>query len=113
MQGVWHTEIVQRAYHQYCGLSRALDLLGARWALLVVRDLLTGPKRFTDLEEGLPGIPTNVLTSRLRELEDAGIVQRRVQSRPAGGVVYELTDYGKELEQPLLALGGWGAKSLG
>ncbi len=113
MQGRWHNGSVNRTYRQYCGVARALDLLGARWALLVVRDLLTGPKRFSQLQEGLPGIPTNVLTSRLRELEDSGIVQRRVQTRPADGVVYELTDFGMELEQPLLALGFWGAKTLG
>jgi len=77
----------------------------------VVRDLLAGPKRFTELHEGLPGIPTNVLTSRLRELEDSGIVQRRVQTRPADGVVYELTDWGYELEPVLQALGRWGSRS--
>lgn len=104
---------MSRSYGQFCGLARALDLLGGRWALLVVRDLLIGPKRFTELQEGLPGIPTNVLTSRLRELEEAGIVERRVQPRPGGGVVYELTDYGLELEGPVLALGFWGAKALG
>jgi DNA-binding HxlR family transcriptional regulator len=90
-----------------------MDLLGARWALLVVRDLLTGPKRFTELQEGLPGIPSNVLTARLRELEETGIVQRRLQPRPGAGVVYELTDYGMELEEPVLALGFWGARTLG
>jgi len=104
---------MSRGYGQFCGLARALELLGGRWALLVVRDLLSGAKRFTELQEGLPGIPTNVLTARLRELEDAGVVQRRVQPRPGGGVVYELTDYGRELEQPLLSLGFWGAKALG
>jgi DNA-binding HxlR family transcriptional regulator/putative sterol carrier protein len=104
---------MSRGYGQFCGLARALELLGGRWALLVVRDLLTGPKRFTQLHEGLPGIPTNVLTSRLRELEEAGIVQRRVQAGPGGAVVYELTDYGRELEQPVLGLGFWGAKTLG
>ncbi len=104
---------MNRGYGQYCGLARALELLDGRWALLVVRDLLTGPKRFTELQEGLPGIPTNVLTNRLRELEDAGVVQRRAQARPAGGVVYELTDYGRDLEEPVLRLGFWGARRLG
>jgi DNA-binding HxlR family transcriptional regulator/putative sterol carrier protein len=104
---------MSRCYGQFCGLSRALDVVGGRWALLVVRDLLAGPKRFKQLQEGLPGIPTNVLTSRLRELEEAGIVGRRVQPGPGGGVAYELTDYGRELEGPLLALGYWGAKLLG
>jgi DNA-binding HxlR family transcriptional regulator/putative sterol carrier protein len=108
-----HTEGVTRGYGQYCGLARALDLLGGRWALLVVRDLLTGPKRFSELQDGLPGIPTNVLTARLRELEDTGIVERRVQSRPGGGVAYALTEYGMELEDPVLRLGFWGAKTMG
>jgi DNA-binding HxlR family transcriptional regulator/putative sterol carrier protein len=104
---------MSRSYGQFCGLARALELLGGRWALLVVRDLLSGPRRFTDLQEGLPGIPTNVLTARLRELEEAGVVQRRLQGGPAGAVVYALTDYGLELEQPLLSLGFWGAKAMG
>ena len=102
-----------RGYGQFCGLARALDLVGGRWALLVVRDLLTGPKRFGELQEGLQGIPTNVLTSRLRELEEAGIVERRVRSHPGGGVDYALTEYGLELEEPVLRLGFWGAKALG
>jgi len=103
---------VTRGYGQFCGVARALDVVGGRWALLVVRDLLTGPKRFGELQEGLPGIPTNVLTSRLRELEEAGIVQRQVQDRPGGGVVYALTEYGLELEGVVLQLGFWGAKGL-
>lgn len=102
-----------RGYGQYCGLARALDLVGGRWALLVVRDLLTGPKRFSELHEGLHGIPTNVLTSRLRELEEADIVERRVQAHPGGGVAYALTEYGLELEEAVLGLGFWGAKSMG
>ena len=102
-----------RGYGQYCGLARALELVGGRWALLVVRDLLTGPKRFSELQEGLHGIPTNVLTSRLRELEEAEIVERRVQPHPGSGVVYALTDYGLELEEPVLRLGFWGAKTMG
>ena len=102
-----------RGYGQFCGLARALDLVGGRWALLVVRDLLTGPKRFTELQEGLHGIPTNVLTSRLRELEEVGIVERRVRAHPGGGVDYALTEYGLELEEPVLQLGFWGAKALG
>jgi DNA-binding HxlR family transcriptional regulator len=108
-----HTELVARGYGQFCGLARALDLVGGRWALLVVRDLLTGPKRFSELQEGLHGIPTNVLTSRLRELEEAGIVERRVQAHPGGGVAYALTAYGLELEEPVLRLGFWGAKTMG
>jgi DNA-binding HxlR family transcriptional regulator len=104
---------VTRGYGQYCGLARALELVGGRWALLVVRDLLTGPKRFSQLQDGLQGIPTNVLTSRLRELEEVGIVERRVQAHPGGGVAYALTDYGLELEEPVLRLGFWGAKTMG
>ncbi|HEV2643341.1 MAG TPA: helix-turn-helix domain-containing protein, partial [Candidatus Elarobacter sp.] len=83
-----------RAYGQYCGFARALEVVGERWALLVVRDLLVGPKRFTDLLNGLPGIPSNILTARLKELENAGVARRRVLPRPARAVVYELTEYG-------------------
>ena len=102
-----------REYGQHCGLAHALDLIGGRWALLIVRDLLTGPKRFKQLQEGLPGIPTNVLTDRLRELAEAGIVQRNVEAGPRGAVVYALTAYGLELEPTVLTLGRWGASSLG
>jgi DNA-binding HxlR family transcriptional regulator len=102
-----------REYGQFCGLAHALDLVGSRWALLIVRDLLSGPKRFKDLEEGLTGIPTNVLSGRLRELEESGIVRRHLLPRPSKGVAYELTDYGRELEDALVKLGLWGAKSLG
>jgi DNA-binding HxlR family transcriptional regulator len=104
---------VAREYGQFCGLAHALDVVGGRWSLLIVRDLLTGPKRFKDLEGGLPGIPTNVLSARLRELEESGVVRRHLLPRPAKGVGYELTDYGRELEEPLVKLGLWGAKSLG
>jgi DNA-binding HxlR family transcriptional regulator len=102
-----------REYGQFCGLAHALDLVGGRWSLLIVRDLLSGPKRFKDLEEGLSGIPTNVLSGRLRELEESGIVRRQLMPRPFKGVAYELTDYGRELEGALLQLGLWGAKSMG
>lgn len=102
-----------RVYGQYCGFARALELVGERWALLIVRDLLVGPKRFSDLQRGLPGIPSNILTARLKELEDAEIVQRRLLPRPSGAVVYDLTARGRELEAPVIALGRWGAKSLG
>ena len=103
----------KRAYRQYCGFARALEVVGERWALLVIRDLLVGPKRFTDLHRGLPGIPTNVLTARLKELEGAGIVRRRVLPRPERSVVYELTPYGAELDDVVIRLGRWGAKTLG
>src|SRR5919198_2564857 len=102
-----------RSYEQYCGIARALDLVGERWALLVVRELILGPKRFTDLRRGLPGIATNVLTERLKQLERDGVVRRRTLPPPAASVVYELTEYGRELEPTLLAFGRWGAKSLG
>ena len=103
----------RRSYGQVCGLSRALEIVGERWALLIIRDLLLGPKRFTDLRQGLPRIPTNVLSARLKELEQAGVLQRRILPRPATAVVYELTDYGRELDGVLLALGRWGAQSIG
>ena len=103
----------RRAYGQYCGLARGLELVGERWALLIVRDLLVGPRRFTDLRRGLPRIPTNVLSDRLKELEDSGVVQRRVLPRPSGSVVYELTQYGQQLEGVVVQLGLWGAQSLG
>lgn len=102
-----------RTYGQYCGLARAVEILGERWGLLIVRDLLVSPKRFTDLQRGLPGIPTSVLSTRLKELEGAGVVQRRVLPRPEGSIVYELTPYGWELEDALVLFGRWGAKSLG
>ncbi|MDQ6767554.1 MAG: winged helix-turn-helix transcriptional regulator [Candidatus Eremiobacteraeota bacterium] len=101
-----------RAYGQFCGLARALEIVGERWAVLIVRDLLVGPKRFTDLLHGLPRIPTNVLAARLKQLEAAGVVRRRVLPRPAGSVIYELTEYGAELEDVIVRLGRWGAKLL-
>jgi DNA-binding HxlR family transcriptional regulator len=94
-----------RSYAQLCGIATALDVIGDRWAPLIVRDLLLGPLRFGDLAEGLPGIGTNTLTDRLKHLEAAGVVER--------GTVYELTEYGRELEPILLALGRWGTKSMG
>jgi DNA-binding HxlR family transcriptional regulator/putative sterol carrier protein len=102
-----------KGYEQYCGLARALDLVGGRWSLLIVRELLTGPKRFSALERGLPGIATNVLSSRLRDLEEAGLVRRSLVSPGSSSVVYGLTSYGLELEEPVVHLGLWGSKSLG
>jgi DNA-binding HxlR family transcriptional regulator len=102
-----------RTYGQYCGLAKALDLVGERWALLVVRELLLGPKRFTDLRDGLPGVSTNVLATRLRGLERAGVVERTVLPPPAASAVYELTSYGRALEPAVAALGRWGATALG
>jgi DNA-binding HxlR family transcriptional regulator len=105
--------MTSRTYDQFCGVARALDLVGERWALLVVRDLILGPKRFTDLRRGLPGLGTNILAARLKELERGGIVERRTLPPPAASAVYELTEYGRALEGPLLALGRWGAMSMG
>lgn len=102
-----------KSYGQFCGVARALEMVGERWALLIVRDLLVGSKRYTDLKTGLPRIPTNVLATRLKELEAAGIVVRRVMPRPAGSVVYQLTEYGRELDGIVLGLGRWGAQRLG
>jgi DNA-binding HxlR family transcriptional regulator len=103
--------VAKRAYGQFCGVVRAVELVGERWALLIIRDLLVKPKRYSDLRQGLPRIPTNILAARLRELQEAGIVRRRLLPRPSG-VVYELTEYGEELEDVVLRLGRWGAKSL-
>src|SRR4030088_685586 len=86
--------MTSRSYGQFCGFARALELVGERWALLVVRDLVLGPKRFTDLRRGLPRIPTNILSARLKELEDAGVVRRRVLPRPAGGGGFQVRGYG-------------------
>lgn len=102
-----------RTYGQFCGLARAFELIGERWTVLVVRDLLLGPKRYTELAEGLPRIPSSILVSRLNELEEAGIVRRRVLPQLDAAVVYELTEYGSELEPILMQAALWGARSLG
>ena len=103
----------KRAYGQFCGLVRALELVGERWALLIVRDLLVRPRRYGDLRRGLPRIPTNILAARLRELEESGVVRRRLLDEPGGAVVYELTEYGRELDDAVARLSRWGARSLG
>lgn len=100
---------VKRNYSDSCGIARALDVVGERWALLVVRELLLGPKRFTDLRAGLPRIGPDMLAARLRELEDAGVVVQRWLAAPAARTVYELTVHGRELEPVLRALGRWGS----
>jgi DNA-binding HxlR family transcriptional regulator/putative sterol carrier protein len=100
-----------RTYGDGCPIARALDFVGERWALLVVRELLLGPKRYTDLRRGLPNASPNVLSERLRELERAGVVRRRKLPPPAGARVYELTDWGLELEEIVMSLGRWGARS--
>ena len=103
--------VTMRTYDDGCAAAHALDLIGERWALLVVRELLLGPKRFTDLRAGLPHTSPNVLAQRLRELEGAGVVRRRKLPPPAASRVYELTDWGMELEPIILGLGRWGARS--
>lgn len=101
----------KRTYEDGCATAHALDLIGERWALLVVRELILGPKRFTDLRAGLPGISPNVLTQRLTELEEASILQRRKLPPPASAWVYELTPWGLELEKVIMSIGRWGARS--
>jgi DNA-binding HxlR family transcriptional regulator len=103
----------KRSYDQYCTVARALDVVGERWTLLLVRELLTGPKRFKDLLGGLPGIGTNLLTARLKVLEVEGIVRRTTLPPPAGSKVYELTELGRALEPVVVELSRWGSRLLG
>lgn len=103
----------RRSYQDACAAAHGLDLVGERWALLVVRELILGPKRFTDLRAGLPGISANVLTQRLTELEEAGVVRRRKLPPPASAWTYELTEWGQDLEPVLMALGRWAVRSPG
>jgi DNA-binding HxlR family transcriptional regulator len=102
--------MADRAYGDPCGIARALDRVGERWSLLVVRELMLGAKRFVDLQRGLIGISPNVLTQRLKELEAQGVV-RKVTVAPHRVHAYELTDWGLELENVLLALAGWGSQA--
>ncbi|MDH6199261.1 DNA-binding HxlR family transcriptional regulator [Mycobacterium frederiksbergense] len=95
-----------RSYGQYCGLARALEVVGNRWSLLIVRELLGGPARYGQLQAGLPGIATNLLAERLRELEEAGVVQRQLDTG-SNGVAYALTTWGSELRGPIAALVNW------
>jgi DNA-binding HxlR family transcriptional regulator len=104
---------VAKRFDQYCPVAHALSLVGERWALLIVRELLRGEKRYTDLSAGLPGIGTNILATRLRELEQAGIVRKRRLPPPAASTVYELTEYGAGLEETIHSLARWGARTLG
>jgi DNA-binding HxlR family transcriptional regulator len=101
----------KRKYDDGCAVAQALDVIGERWALLVVRDLLLGPKRFTDLLAGLPGASSDVLTQRLRDLAEAGVVRRRRLGPPAGSWVYELTPWGARLEQIVVGLARWAHES--
>ena len=99
-----------KSYNQYCGLAYALDIIGERWTLLIIRELIAGPRRFTDLMAGLPGISTNLLSERLKRLEQQGILSRRTLPPPAASTVYELTSLGQALEKTLLELGKWGSQ---
>ncbi|GAA1743068.1 helix-turn-helix domain-containing protein [Aeromicrobium alkaliterrae] len=103
--------MASRSYGQYCGVVTALEQVGERWALLIVRDLLVGPRRYVDLKNGLPRIPTNILSKRLKELQDDGVVRRVPLAHR--GLVYELTDRGRALEPLMLALGEWGFGAMG
>ncbi|MEV4121996.1 winged helix-turn-helix transcriptional regulator [Micromonospora sp. NPDC049645] len=100
-----------RSYGDPCGVARGLDIIGERWALLVVRDLLLGPRRFNDLLGGLPGLSPNVLSQRLRQLTEHGVVRRRDLGPPTRVHLYELTDWGRDLEPILLQFGRWGSQS--
>ena len=102
-----------KRYDEYCPVAHALGLVGERWALLVVLELMRGPKRYTDLAENLRGIGTNILASRLRDLEAGGVVTKRTLPPPAASKVYELTDYGRELRPVIRELALWGARTLG
>jgi DNA-binding HxlR family transcriptional regulator len=104
---------MSKRYDQYCPIAHALDLIGERWSLLVIRELMHGPKRYTDLAEHLPGIGTNILAGRLRDLEQAGVVAKRKLPPPAASKVYELTEYGQALKPAIRELALWGARSLG
>jgi DNA-binding HxlR family transcriptional regulator len=103
-----------RSYGQFCALARALDVVGDRWTLLIVRELgVQGPSRYTDLRNGLPGIATNMLADRLREMEEAGIVRREEAPPPVATTLFSLTERGEELMPVLFALGRWGVALMG
>lgn len=101
-----------REYGQFCGLARAAEVLGQRWTLLILRDLLVGPRRYSDLVAGLPGIPTNLLSTRLKELERDGLVAREARTGADRSIVYAMTDRGAELQPALDALSRWGAAGM-
>ena len=104
---------MRKRYDLYCPVAHALRLVGERWALLLVVELMSGPKRYTDLADALPGIGTNILADRLRDLEAGGIVTKRKLPPPAASRVYELTEYGVALKPTIRELAVWGARSLG
>lgn len=101
-----------REYGQFCGLARAAEALGQRWTLLILRDLLAGPRRYSDLAAGLPGIPSNLLSTRLKELEQDGLITREARSGADRSIVYVMTDRGTELQPALDALSRWGAAGM-
>ncbi len=102
---------MNRSYGDQCGVARSLDVIGERWALLIIRELLLGSKRFNDLMAGLAGASPNVISQRLRELADRGVIRQRDLGPPARVRVYELTDWGRELEPVILHLGEWGTRA--
>jgi DNA-binding HxlR family transcriptional regulator len=104
---------VSKRYDQYCPVAHALGLVGERWSLLIVRELLQGPRRYTDLVASLPGIGTNILAARLKELESCGLVEKHRLDPPAASTVYELTAYGLELKSVMRSLALWGLRSIG
>ena len=103
----------EHRYQQYCPLARTLDAVGDRWTLLIVRELMAGPRRFTDLLDGLPGVSRNLLTERLRALERDGIIARQDLPPPAARQVYDLTDDGQDLADAMLPLAAWGVRRMG
>jgi DNA-binding HxlR family transcriptional regulator len=105
-------QVVKR-YHQYCPVAHSLDLIGDRWALLIVRELMLGQRRYTDLADALPGIGSNILAGRLRHLEGARVVRRTKLPPPAAVTVYELTDEGRALDDVMSSLAQWGARTMG
>jgi DNA-binding HxlR family transcriptional regulator len=105
--------MTRRTYGQYCGISRAMEVLGERWVPLIVRDLLVSPKGYTDLRRGLPRVPVDVLSARLRELEHTGIIRAVHAPDESATDIYEITEYGRELEDIVVRLGRWGARMLG
>jgi DNA-binding HxlR family transcriptional regulator len=104
--------MTRRTYGQFCGLSRALEIIGERWALLIIRDLLVGPKKVADLQRGLPRMAIDILGTRLNEMERTGVVRRSVSPDETGAAVYELTEWGKELEDIVYRLSRWGTRLL-
>jgi DNA-binding HxlR family transcriptional regulator/putative sterol carrier protein len=107
------TYMAEHGYQQYCGAARALDVVGDRWTLLIVRELMLGPRRFTDLLDGLPGISRNLLTQRLRTLQRDGVIARAEMPPPVARQVYELTGDGQDLARAMVPLVAWGARRLG